>query len=104
QDKVDLFVHDPEKAPLPATLAPQPSLVTVTPSESQVRERKVTHSESDDESETTRPRRRERQAAPAAAQEQLIAGLPNELLLPGAIVTLAVAIIGVFAISRMSSK
>lgn len=104
QDKVDLFVHDPEKAPLPATLAPQPSLVIATPSESQVRERKSTRSESDDESETMRPRRRERQAAPAAAQEQLIAGLPNELLLPGAIVTLAVAIIGVFAISRMSSK
>ncbi|KAI4732370.1 CBS-domain-containing protein [Aureobasidium sp. EXF-12298] len=105
QDKVDLFVHDPEKAPLPATLAPQPSLVTATPSESQVRERKVTHSESDEEeSETTKPRRKERQAAPAAAQEQLIAGLPNDLLLPGAIVTLAVAIVGVFAISRMSSK
>jgi hypothetical protein len=105
QDKVDLFVHDPEKAPLPATLAPQPSLVTATPSESQVRERKVAHSESDEEeSETTKPRRKERQAAPAAAQEQLIAGLPNDLLLPGAIVTLAVAIVGVFAISRMSSK
>jgi hypothetical protein len=105
QDKVDLFVHDPEKAPLPATLAPQPSLVTATPSESQVRERKVTRSESDEEeSETSKPRRKERQAAPAAAQEQLIAGLPNDLLLPGAIVTLAVAIVGVFAISRMSSK
>jgi hypothetical protein len=105
QDKVDLFVHDPEKAPLPATLAPQPSLVTATPSESQVRERKVTRSESDEEeSETSKPRRKERQAAPAPAQEQLIAGVSNDLLLPGAIVTLAVAIVGVFAISRMSSK
>ncbi|CAD0013358.1 unnamed protein product [Aureobasidium pullulans] len=103
-DKVDLFVHDPEKAPLPATLAPQPTLPSVIASESQVRERKATHSESDEESETTKPRRRERTVASAPAQEQLISGLPNELLLPGAIVTLAVAIIGVFAISRMSSK
>ncbi|KAH0283670.1 ribosomal protein subunit S4 [Aureobasidium namibiae CBS 147.97] len=104
QDKVDLFVHDPEKAPLPATLAPQPSLVTATPPESQVRERRVTQSESDEEEIETKPRRKERQAAPAAGQEQLIAGVPNDLLLPGAIVTLAVAIVGVFAISRMSSK
>jgi hypothetical protein len=103
-DKVDLFVHDPEKAPLPATLAPQPSLVTATPAESQVRERKMAQRESDDESETARPRRKERQVAPAATQAQLISGLPNELILPGAIVTLAVAIVGVFAISRMSSK
>jgi len=105
QDKVDLFVHDPEKAPLPATLAPQPSLTTATPSESQVRERKVTRSESDDEeSETSKPRRKERQAAAGPGQEQLIAGVSNDLLLPGAIVTLAVVIVGVFAISRMSSK
>ncbi|KAI4795903.1 CBS-domain-containing protein, partial [Aureobasidium sp. EXF-8845] len=105
QDKVDLFVHDPEKAPLPATLAPQPSLLTATPSESQVRERKVARSESDEEeNETSKPRRKERQAAAAPAQEQLIAGVSNDLLLPGAIVTLAVAIVGVFAISRMSSK
>lgn len=102
-DKVDLFVHDPEKAPLPATLAPQPPLSSLTAAESQVRERKTIHEDSDEESETAKPRRRERRAA-GAAEEQLISGVPNELLLPGAIVTLAVAIIGVFAISRMSSK
>ena len=36
--------------------------------------------------------------------EQAIAGVPNELLLPGAIVALAVVIVGVFTISRMSSS
>lgn len=100
-EKVDLFVHDPEKAPLPATIALQPAVAT--PAESQVRERKAAQSESEEESETTKPRRKERQVV-ASQEQQLISGLPNELLLPGAIVTLAVAIVGVFAISRMSSK
>jgi hypothetical protein len=37
-------------------------------------------------------------------EQQILAGVPNELLLPGAIVTLAVVIIGVFAITRSSNR
>ena len=37
-------------------------------------------------------------------QEQFIAGVPNELLLPGAIVTLAVVIVGVFALTRTAQR
>ncbi|KAL1902230.1 hypothetical protein Sste5346_001206 [Sporothrix stenoceras] len=36
------------------------------------------------------------------SDEQLIQGVPNDLLLPGAIVTLSVVIIGVFTISRLT--
>ena len=43
------------------------------------------------------------QAQAAPKQEQFVAGVPNELLLPGAIVTLAVVIVGVFMISRVGS-
>ena len=61
----------------------------------------------DDEDEMVTPVKRERKAMSQAKQQQqqpdqLVAGLPNELLLPGAIVTLAVVIIGVFTISRAS--
>ena len=36
--------------------------------------------------------------------DQLIAGVPNELLLPGAIGFLAVVILGVFTMSRVTSR
>ncbi len=38
----------------------------------------------------------------AGSDEQLINGVPNDLLLPGAIVALSVAILGVFTISRLT--
>jgi hypothetical protein len=47
---------------------------------------------------------RTRKATAHQQEEQLIQGVPNDLLLPGAIVTLAVVIVGVFAISRATSK
>jgi hypothetical protein len=47
-------------------------------------------------------RRSRRGAKPI--EEQVIAGVPNELLLPGAIVTLAVVIVGVFALTRATSR
>jgi hypothetical protein len=98
RDKVDLFVHDPETAPLPATTEPQPALAKPpTPPESVLRERKKFF---DEEEEEARPRQR-----PALAQqEEIIPGVPNDLLLPGAIVTLAVVIVGVFALGRASSR
>jgi len=36
--------------------------------------------------------------------EQVVPGVPNELLLPGAIVTLAVVIVGVFTIARLTAR
>ena len=109
RDKVDLFVHDPEKAPLPATLDPQPALAKPpTPPESVLRQRKAYEDEEEEEKaeeglERVR-RERKHQTVQPQQQEQLIAGVPNELLLPGAIVTLAVVIVGVFAVSRASSR
>ncbi|KAF3357283.1 hypothetical protein VdG1_05861 [Verticillium dahliae VDG1] len=87
REKVDLFVHDPEKPPVA---------------------RRKAHDDEDDEDEEeedespSRRSRRSRHAAPQ--QEQLIQGVPNDLLLPGAIVTLAVVIVGVFTISRITSR
>jgi len=113
RDKVDLFVHDPEKPPLSATLDPHPALqkpVTPqkppTPPESTLKERRR-YSSGEEEAEEVleRPKKERKQVAmQPKQQEQFIAGVPNELLLPGAIVTLAVVIIGVFAISRSSSR
>lgn len=123
RDKVDLFVHDPEKPPSPAVApeatAPSGGLLTPEAANSSlggVRERKKAVSrssedseEEEDEDEESQPVRRSRRARGDAqkqhqVQEQLIAGVPNDLLLPGAIVTLAVVIVGVFAISRATSR
>jgi hypothetical protein len=105
RDKVDLFVHDPEKPPISATLDPQPVTAPAqepTPPPSTIRERRKVICD-DDESEEELPVRR-RKTAPQLVQEQVIAGVPNELLLPGAIVTLAVVIVGVFALTRATSR
>ena len=103
REKVDLFVHDPEKPPMSATVDPQPAIAkTLTPPPSTLRSRRAV--EEDDEMAT--PVKKERKATSQAKQQQqqqpdqLVAGVPNELLLPGAIVTLAVVIIGVFTVSR----
>ena len=104
RDKVDLFVHDPEKPPISATLDPHPVIASQpTPPPSTIRGRKKVVSD-DEESEEEVPVRRTKRAAPAPAPEQVIAGVPNELLLPGAIVTLAVVIIGVFTLTRASNR
>lgn len=108
RDKVDLFVHDPEKPPVAAAPTPAPEPV-VAPAAT-IRERKPylaedSDEEFSDESEArTRRKRSARNASPVQGGEQAIAGVPNELLLPGAIVALAVVIVGVFTISRMSSR
>lgn len=107
RDKVDLFVHDPEKPPLSATLDPHPALQKpLTPPESTIKDRRRYSEDEDEEEEVSEKPKRERKqvSAQPKQQEQLIAGVPNELLLPGAIVTLAVVIIGVFAMSRSSSR
>lgn len=103
REKVDLFVHDPEKPPVPAILDPQPVQVP-TPPPATIRERRRVISDEDEESEDELPARRARKTAPKPLEEQVIAGVPNELLLPGAIVTLAVVIVGVFALTRATSR
>ena len=106
RDKVDLFVHDPEKPAIVATIDPQPIITPVlTPPASTVRERRRAISDEEDESEDEVPLRKARKNAPKHTEpEQVIAGVPNELLLPGAIVTLAVVIVGVFALTRATSR
>lgn len=106
REKVDLFVHDPEKPPLAATVDPQPTLTKPpTPPESILKVLKESEAgEIEDDEFVRRPRERKQTFAAGKSEEQLIAGVPNDLLLPGAIVTLAVVIVGVFAISRASSR
>lgn len=111
RDKVDLFVHDPEKPAMVATVDPHPLLSKPpTPPASTTRSRKQRESteEEDEDEELTKKERRVRQAAKslsaAAPEQQHIPGVPNELLLPGAVVTLAVVIVGVFALTRGSNR
>ena len=116
REKVDLFVHDPEKAPMAATVEPHPALPKpLTPPPSIIKERRrqlvadVEDEDGEDEMET--PVKKERKggkgkgldrerADRGVGQVQVISGIPNELLLPAAIATLAVVIVGVFAIGR----
>jgi hypothetical protein len=116
RDKVDLFVHDPSQPPIVTTIDPRPQLSKPpTPPESIAKEAPATalpESEEDDEEErapvkTVRSKRPHGLAATATQphqEEQIIAGVPNDLLLPGAIVTLAVVIVAVFALGRATSK
>src|SRR5271163_1121484 len=113
REKVDLFVHDPSQPPLSATLDPRPNLVKpLTPPESFVREvntdsqeREEAEEEEEEEEEAPVKRSRERkQALASSKEEQIISGVPNDLLLPGAIAALAVVIVAVFAFSRTSNK
>ncbi|KAI0554833.1 hypothetical protein F4679DRAFT_570235 [Xylaria curta] len=97
-DKVDLFVHDPEK-PAVVVAAPQPDPLAVnTPpvstATSEVRRRRAVVDDDEEDEETEEEDysavRRRKKMSHRAEPEQVIAGVPNELLLPGAIVTLAV--------------
>ncbi|KAK0750153.1 hypothetical protein B0T18DRAFT_408352 [Schizothecium vesticola] len=102
REKVDLFVHDPKEPPV-APSAPEPT----PPASSVLRERKRhdDDSESDEEEEEPHVRRHKARTRTAPQQpDQVIAGVPNELLLPGAVVTLAVVILGVFAIARAGNR
>lgn len=100
--KVDLFVHDPAQPPISATLDPRPQLTKPpTPPESVLKETETKQEESEEEAAKPAPRKK---TATAQKEEQVIPGVPNEMLLPGAIVTLAVVIVSVFAISRATSK
>ena len=104
RDKVDLFVHNPSQPPISATLDPRPNLAKpLTPPESFVKEVHVDIQESEEEAPAKRSRDR-KQALAASKEEQLVTGIPNDLLLPGAIAALAVVIVAVFAFSRTSNR
>ena len=107
RDKVDLFVHDPTKAPIPATTEPQPQLARPpTPPESQIKQRRRLEDDEEESSPTTE-RRKERKSASTQEpkqQDQLVPGVPNELLLPGALVLLGAVIVITFAVGRASSS
>jgi hypothetical protein len=105
REKVDLFVHDPEKPPMVAEVNPQPALPKpVTPPESVLRSRKK-YFDDEDEEEEVRPKSKGRnQPTPVAQQPEIIQGVPNDLLLPGAIGILAVVIVGVFVLGRATSR
>lgn len=111
KDKVDLFVHDPEKAALPVVVEPQtrPS-VPPTPPESIVKSRNKKHDGAGEEEELPTLSRKEVRKSLAAAvseskqQGQIISGVPNELLLPGALVALGAVIVITFAVGRSSSR
>ena len=106
-DKVDLFVHDPEKPPIPVTVDPQPVVATPqTPPESSQKAPASDDSQKREYEESVKALMERQQAAYAQppAPEPLINGVPNELLLPGAIVTLAAVIVGVFVLSRPSGR
>ncbi|KAI8633549.1 hypothetical protein F5Y19DRAFT_461913 [Xylariaceae sp. FL1651] len=107
-EKVDLFVHDPEK-PAVMVVAPQPEPpaadtppASLVPSE--VRRRRATVEDEEDEEESDEEDystvRRRKKVGSRGEADQVIAGVPNELLLPGAIVTLAVVIIARRALAR----
>lgn len=104
REKVDLFVHDPEKPPMSATVDPRPAIAKpLTPPSATMKGRRRLMDDEDEDDEMATPVKRERKpkAQPREA-EQLVAGVPNDLLLPGAIAMLAVVIVGVFAFSRSS--
>lgn len=111
-DKVDLFVHDPDKpavvvaAPHPGPAIADTPPASVAPSELRRRRAALDNEEEDEETEDDdySAVRRHKKASSRSEVEQIIAGVPNELLLPGAIVTLAVVIIGVFTIARATSR
>ncbi|PKS07184.1 hypothetical protein jhhlp_005784 [Lomentospora prolificans] len=109
KDKVDLFVHDPEKPPVAVPVPVESAIATPVESlPSNVRERRRPQLDDDEESyeesEEEASSRKSKRNRQAPAPEQVIAGVPNELLLPGAIVTLAAVIVGVFVISRATSR
>ncbi|EKV08130.1 hypothetical protein PDIG_60470 [Penicillium digitatum PHI26] len=99
RDKVILFVHDPTQPPIPAAAEPH-HVKIVTPSE----EQSVAEEPASQESPVSKAIPQQQAIPSRAPNEHLIAGVPNDLLLPGAIVTLAAVIAGVFILGRSSGR
>ncbi|KAF3491280.1 CBS/PB1 domain-containing protein [Arthroderma uncinatum] len=103
RDKVDLFVHSPDSTPV-LTKEPEPvaAAKAVSPPESVTvaAEEENAHREEF----ASRPRTLTQSQVQPSTDQQLINGIPNELILPGAIVTLAAVIVGVFVLSRAGRR
>lgn len=107
KDKVDLFVHDPEKAAIPPTTeAPvQSTAIPPTPPESQVRSRKGYQEDVEElPAIVGRNVAKSSSKSEATEQQQTIPGVPNDLLIPGALVLLGAVIVITFAVGRSSSR
>lgn len=105
RDKVDLFVHDPSQPPFSATLDPRPNLTKpITPPESSVKDGNADIQDIETEEAPVKRSRDRKQGFALSKEEQFVSGVPNDLLLPGAIAALAVVIVAVFAFSRTSNK
>lgn len=109
REKVELYVHDPEKPPATLPHPVQTPVISTPPtsSASGLRERRRAYDaedDSDEEEDSDVGTRRSRRTRTVPPPDQLIAGVPNDLLLPGAIVTLAVVIVGVFTLTRASNR
>jgi len=102
REKVDLFVHDPSQPAIPMTQNPAPQLPTPESSLKAILEGEEPRSRqrSPDARSTFAHNKQQQQQQ----QQEVIPGVPNELLLPGAIVTLAAVIVVVFAIGRASKN
>ncbi|KAK2749665.1 hypothetical protein FQN57_005887 [Myotisia sp. PD_48] len=99
RDKVDLFVHSPDNPPFipqePQVATPK---VPSPPPESTAGRR---DDEQTNNSESINsPKTVVQSLIQPSSEQQLISGIPNDLILPGAIVTLAAVIMGVFVLSR----
>lgn len=99
RDKVNLFVHDPAQPPIPTPVEPH-HVKIVTP----IEEQSVVEESASQESPVSKVLPQQQAVPPRTPEEQFIAGVPNDLLLPGAIVTLAAVIAGVFILSRPSGR
>lgn len=99
RDKVELCVYDSEKPPYSST----PHLNSLSHQETTTLlptgPEKATTKEDDELAAS-----KERKTQPNQSSQQAIFGVPNELLLPGAIFTLAIVIVGVFTITRVTSR
>jgi hypothetical protein len=108
RDKVDLFVHDPEKPPLITVADPPPVAPKLPNPESVLKESSLTIEEQDQSQSRgerpSSPKERSQTIVHPPPPGQLISGVPNELLLSGAIVTLAAVIVGVFVLSRTGKR
>ncbi|KAI5294946.1 Peroxisome biosynthesis protein pex1 [Ascosphaera acerosa] len=130
-EKVDLFVHDPEQPPSldqagqQSTVAPSSAAAAAAaassttmvnsavdgagkekgPGDDAALVPSVSASAADGGEKQLQERSlREKLIPSRPAEEQLISGVPNELILPGAMVTLAAVIAGVFVMSRVTRQ
>ncbi|KAK5952296.1 hypothetical protein OHC33_006769 [Knufia fluminis] len=100
REKVDLFVHDPSQPPIPATQNPAPQPPTPeTSSKAMVDGSEPASRQRSPDARSSFAQNKQQQQAP-----EVLPGVPNELLLPGAVLTLAAVIVVVFAIGRASKN